>query len=116
MSRKSDLAVSWKEIQDKLEPQFGGDLDIQAVLFIIGVQELGKGYVKLDKEDKVNVMHIAICTLLEPYGFYEYIGRDADLWPHWKALKPLPNLKAGEQNRLLLEAMMEYFRKEGLIE
>jgi hypothetical protein len=58
--------------------------DFQTVLFLIGVQELGRiPKNKFAKEEKVDLMHIAVCTLLEMKGFYEFVGRDQDGWPHW---------------------------------
>jgi hypothetical protein len=41
-------------------------------------------------------MHIAICRLLEPYGFYEFY--DEERWPHYRVKEELPPLKAGEQS------------------
>lgn len=106
----------WKKLTLKLKELYGEEPDLQAILFLIGVQELGKGYLKLKKDDKVNVMHIAICTLLEPYGFYEFEGRDKDGWPHWKLNEKIPMLKPAQQNNLMVQAVIEYFKKNGLIE
>lgn len=100
---------------DILTERFGIEPDLQAVLFLVGVQELGMGYKKFKKDDKVNLMHIAICTLLEPYGYYEFEGRDADGWPHFKQKEPLPFLKPTEQNNLMVKAVLEYFKKEGIL-
>ena len=115
MVEESDLQQQWEILLEKLEPRFGGDLDLQAVLFIIGLQELGHGYRKLSKDQKLDVMHIAVCTLLEPFGYYEYEGRDADNWPHWKSTSKLPHLKPAQQHRLMLEAVVDYFRKNEVI-
>lgn len=109
------LEQQWNKLQTALEPRFGGELDMQAILFIIGVQELGQGYRKLKKDEKLDVMHVAICTLLEPYGYYEFEGRDADGWPHWKANSKLPPLKPAQQHRLMQEAVVDYFVKNELI-
>lgn len=89
--------------------------DLQSVLFLIGVQELGMGAKKFKKDDKVNIMHIAICTVLEPYGYYEFEGRDKDGWPHFKQKEQLPFLKPAEQNNLMVKGVIEYFKKEGIL-
>ena len=60
-------------------------------------------------------MHIAICTLLEPYGYYEFDYVDKDGWPHYKLLSKLPKLKPGEQTILMKEAIIDYFIKKGFI-
>ena len=105
----------WELLLTALEPRFGGDLDVQAILFIIGLQELGHGFRVYGKDEKMNIMHVAICSLLEPFGYYDYEGRDADNWPHWKATAKLPNLKPGQQQRLMQEAIIEYFEKGEVI-
>lgn len=60
-------------------------------------------------------MHIAICRLLEPYGYYEFEFFDDDGWPHYKVLDQLPNLKAGEQSVLMKEAIVTYFLEKAYI-
>jgi hypothetical protein len=95
----------------KLGDQFGGELDMQGVLFLIGVQELGKGKRKFSKDQKLEVMHVAICTLLVPYGYYEYSGNDEEGWPHFNATAKLPHLKPVQQGELMKEAIVEYFRR-----
>ncbi len=107
--KDEELENKWNEVLKKLEPTFGEGLDMQAVLFLIGVQELGKGYSKFKKDEKVNVMHVAICTLLSKFGYYEFEGLDADGWPHWKSSDKLPHLKPAQQHMLMREAIVEYF-------
>lgn len=109
-----ELENNFKNVLQTLSKQFGDDLDMQAVLFLIGVQELGKGKVKLSKNAKVDVLHIAICTLLAPYGYYEYEGLDKDGWPHWKANEQLPPLKSGQQLQLMKQAVVDYFKNREL--
>lgn len=105
----------FQNVLKTLSPQFGEDIDVQAILFLIGVQELGKGKVKLSKNEKLDVMHIAICTLLSPYGFYEYKGIDEEGWPHWQINEKLPPLKPLQQETLIKEAIVEYFKTNQLI-
>jgi hypothetical protein len=105
-----NIDAKWKELVAELEKKFGGELDLSAVLFLIGVQELGKGYKKFTKNEKLDVMHIATCTLLEQYGYYEFLGKDDAGWPHWKRLKKLPPLNSKEQTALMKRAILEYFK------
>ena len=109
--KKSD----WVLVQEKLKEKFGDELQIDAILFLIGIQELGMGRKKFKKDDKINILHIAICTLLEPYGFYKFIGRDKDGWPHWELTEKIPALESKEQNKLMTEAIVDYFKKQELI-
>lgn len=107
-----EFQKKWDELLRALKKRFEQDLDTQAILFLIGLQELGLTVNKLSKDQKLDVMHIAVCTLLEPYGFYEYEGRDRDDWPHWKAVKKLPRLNKLEQEGLMKKAILEYFEEQ----
>ncbi len=106
-----ELEAEFKEAVKRLSKQFGDDIDLQGLLFIIGLQELGKGKIKLSKNEKLDVMHIAICTLLAPYGYYEYEGLDKDGWPHWKSTEKLPPLKPGQQQTIIKQAIIDYFKE-----
>ena len=106
-----DLEIEFQHVTKHLSKQFGDDIDLQGLLFIIGVQELGKGKIKLTKNEKLDVMHIAICTLLAPYGYYEYEGLDKDGWPHWKTTEKLPPLKPMQQQTIIKQAIIEYFKE-----
>lgn len=116
--RSEELKRDWEVLLEKLSTQFPGDgeLDLDGVLLLIGMQELQMGYIRLKKDDKLNVLHIAICTILEPFGYYEFERRDEAGWPHFISKKPLPNLKAGEQAILMKNAAVQYFKASGYIE
>lgn len=86
--------------------------DLNGLLFLIGVQELGKGYQHFSKEEKQDLMHIAICKVLSLSGFYELEGTDEDGWPHWKLVKKLPHFDLLEQEKLLKMHIIDYFNQE----
>ncbi|MDZ7845613.1 MAG: hypothetical protein U5L96_01885 [Owenweeksia sp.] len=111
---REELRQKWAELVEELSNRFadGDELQLDAIIFLIGVQELGQGRRVFKKDEKINLMHIAICRLLEPYGFYQYEGIDADGWPHYEVTDKLPNLKAGEQSVLMKEAIVKYFEAE----
>lgn len=109
------MASDWETLQKKLKERFGGETDYDAILFLIGLQELGKPFKKYKKDQKLEVMHVAICTLLEPYGFYEFLGRDEEGWPHWQLKENLPFLDAKQQNKLIIDSIIDYFKKEEFI-
>jgi hypothetical protein len=109
------MNLEFQDVLKSLSPQFGDDIDVQAILFLIGVQELGKGKIKLSKNEKLDIMHIAICTLLSPYGYYEYKGVDEEGWPHWQVNEKLPPLKPMQQEILIKDAIIEYFKSNQLI-
>jgi hypothetical protein len=105
----SELNVKWKQLLVSLEAQFGEEPDLQTILFLIGVNELGKGAMEFTKGQKMDLMHIATCSLLSQYGYYLYEGLDTDGWPHYTLVEKLPPLKIGQQEDLLREAILSYF-------
>ena len=113
MSRDEKTKKSWEEVQQNISKKFGGGetLNVDAIIYLIGIQELGKGYKSFTKGEKLDIMHIAICKLLEPFGFYEFEYFDEDGWPHYKVIDELPNLKPGEQSVLMKEAIVMYFEE-----
>jgi hypothetical protein len=104
-----DIELRFQKLKTHLEKDFGGGMDVQALLFLIGVNELGIGYKNFTKQEKTDLLHVAVCTLLEPYGYYEFVGKDDDEWPHFKLLKELPPLTHNDQQHLIKEAMIDYF-------
>ena len=118
MSRDEQLKNRWDKVVEILSNQFaeGELLDLDAIIYLIGVQELGKVHQMFKKDEKLNLMHIAICRLLEPYGYYEFDYVDKEGWPHFKVKEELPPLKAGEQSVLMKEAIVNYFIEREVIE
>ena len=111
MARDIILKERWQELVEKLSSKFsdGDPLELDAIIYLVGVQELGQYQRKYKKDEKVSLMHIAICRLLEPYGYYEFDYFDEDGWPHYNVKEELPPLKAGEQAVLMKEAIVNYF-------
>ena len=111
MSRDEQLKERWELVVTKLSDQFadGDTLDLDAIIYLIGVQELGQLERTFKKDQKLDLMHIAICKLLVAYGYYELDFVDDEGWPHYKMLEQLPHLKAGEQSVLMKEAIVGYF-------
>ncbi|SFT89301.1 hypothetical protein SAMN05216474_2988 [Lishizhenia tianjinensis] len=107
-----NLELEFQKLTKRLNEQFDADLDVQAILFLIGVQELGQGYDKYSKQEKTELMHVAVCTLLEPYGHYKFVGRDSENWPHFEKIDDLPYLDERQQQHLIKEAILDYFKAE----
>lgn len=118
MSRDALLKARWETLVEKLSAQFadGDPLDLDGMIYLVGVQELGQLHRSFKKDEKLQLMHIAICRLLEPYGYYEFDYFDAEGWPHYNVKEQLPPLKAGEQSVLMKEALVQYFVEKDYIE
>ncbi len=101
----------WLRVRHWVKDRFGRNElpDLNAVLYLIGIQELGRKQEKFTKEEKQDLMHIAICHLLQEDGYFEFEGMDADGWPHWKPLIPVVIRGVEAQEVLLRRKVIEYF-------
>lgn len=106
---EEDLQVRWLKLRIKLKEKFDIKPDMNGVLLLIGVQELGQGPQEFSKEQKQDLMHIAICTILMQSGYYSFDGHDEEGWPHFTQLKALPGLNTIEQENLLKDHVLLYF-------
>ena len=108
-----ELHRNWAELMSNLKERIGQrPRDLNHVLYLIGIQELGKGMRDFSKEEKQDLMHIATCRLLATQGFYSLEGIDEDGWPHWKKTKQIPKLNLSDQEVLLKKCALDYFDEE----
>ena len=115
MNFSDDLQSRWWKLEEKLRERFDKKPDVETVLFLIGIQELGDVKAKFSKEQKQDLMHVAVCTVLMPSGYYEIEGVDKDGWPHFKQLKAMPEMNAFEQEAFLKDHILLYFQNHELI-
>jgi len=108
---EKDVDKQWEGLLDQLQQLVGKrPADLNAVLFLIGVQELGKGPIRFSKEAKQDLMHIAVCKVLSLSGYYTFDGLDKDGWPQWTLAKPVPPGDLLTQETFLKEHVIEYFQ------
>lgn len=110
---EEDLQVRWLKLRIKLKERFNIKPDMNGILLLIGVQELGQGPQEFTKEQKQDLMHIAVCTVLAPGGYYRFDGHDDEGWPHFSQLKPLPEQDVIEQENFLKDYVLMYFAQVG---
>ncbi len=115
MNFEDDLQSRWWKLEEKLMQRFEKKPDVETILFLIGIQELGHIQEKFTKEQKQDLMHIAICTVLMPGGYYELSGVDVEGWPHFKQLKAMGEMNAFEQEAFLKDHILLYFQSHELI-
>jgi hypothetical protein len=104
-----DLQTRWWNLEARLMERFGKKPDMETILFLIGVQEFGDIRKKFTKEEKQDLMHIAVCTLFRQSGYYELEGVDKEGWPHFSQLKALPPMEVVEQENFLKDHILLYF-------
>ena len=104
-----DLQARWWKLEEKLVERFGKKPDMESILFLIGIQEVrGVGH-SFTKEQKQDLMHVAVCTILIPGGHYELEGWDEDGWPHFKQIKELPPMEFMQQENFMKDHVLFYF-------
>ncbi len=112
---QDSLHQSWFELINKLEAIIGKrPNDLNAVLYLIGIQELGKGAKVFSKEEKQDILHIATCKILCYDGFYEYSHRDEDGWPHYTLIKTVDKDIIQKQVRMIRRNILRYFEDQGI--
>ena len=109
LETEADFENRWNALLAEMEVRFGKRPDLNALLLLIGVQELGQGVAEFTKEQKQDLMHIATCKLFSLSGHYELERVDEDGWPHYKLLRPVPFAFLKEQERMMKWHMLEYF-------
>lgn len=113
----AEIAVKWKKVLNFFEERFGKKPDLNAILFIIGIRELGElPETKFTKEEKTHLMHIANCRVLSFSGYYRQTGVNSKGWPVWENNKTLPQMNIFEQENLLRQHIIEYFEHEEILE
>jgi hypothetical protein len=107
---KVDFVEEWKELLNKLTIHFGKKPDLNAILFLIGMNEVG--FVeekKFTKEQKQDLMHVATCVLLSQEDYYLFDHNDEEGWPHYVLAKELPDYDLLQQELWLKKLVVQYF-------
>lgn len=108
----NNQAARWQRLEEWFRSFLGKQPNMEAILFLIGVRELGSQPREFSKEEKQDLMHIAICKLLSQSGYYELDYLDQEGWPHWRLVKELPHQDMFSQVHLLREHILNYFEEE----
>ncbi|MCB0706927.1 MAG: hypothetical protein KDC34_16540 [Saprospiraceae bacterium] len=113
MEEDWSLDFEWLRVRHLIKDQLGRKElpDLNAILFLVGVQELGRWKSRFTKEEKQDLMHVAICRLLSYDGYYAFKGRDADGWPHYDIIKPFSVKGIKDQSVVLKENIIRYFNE-----
>lgn len=110
-----DLQHRWWNLEAKLAEKFGKKPNLEAILFLIGMQETGFMHDKITKEQKQDLMHVAVCTLLSSSGYFQLEARDKDGWPHFKQIKEIKYQSLQEQEDFLKDHILLYFQNINFI-
>lgn len=108
----TDEAVDrlWGCLMARLQTDLGKhNINTEAMLLLIGLREMGWGPRALSKDEKMGLIHIGMCTILLPEGYYKLERHDAEGWPHYELLKPLPQMDVFAQALFLRRHIVAYF-------
>jgi hypothetical protein len=109
---KQTINDGWELLLTRLTTVIGKrPADLNSVLFLIGVQELGKGPLRFSKEQKQDLMHVAVCTVLSLPGYYVPLSPDADGWPRFEQQRPVPPGDLLGQEAFLKQHIIDYFNQ-----
>jgi hypothetical protein len=107
-----DLQVRWWRLLEKFKGKFGKNPDVEAILFLIGIQEIRNSKKKFTKEQKQDLMHVAVCSVLALSGYYQLTDYDTEGWPHFEQLKDLPRYELLDQENFLKDHILLYFEEQ----
>ena len=108
----AELNAHWDRLLSLSKDRFGQAMKVEGLLLMIGLQEVQQTELfdrSIPKERKMDLMHVGMCAVLEPAGYYVRQPQDADGWPHWDLVQPLPHMDILQQGRLLRYALVRYF-------
>jgi hypothetical protein len=113
MDVTNDLFVRWMQLEHKMVDRFGKKPDLESILFLIGIQEFGEIKAKFTKEQKQDLIHVAVCSLLSQSGYFEFDNFDAEGWPHFKQLKAMAPMSMKDQEDFIKDHVLLYFQQKG---
>ena len=116
LSEQSETVQDWLKVRQFIKKNFDKRPDINAALFLIGINELNNGQTEFTKEEKQDLMHIATCKLLEKDGFFILERTDEEGWPHYKKVKDLPPMNLIAQEQFLKGKIVAYFKEKGYLQ
>jgi hypothetical protein len=115
MQIQDDLQARWWKLEERLMQRFGKKPDMETILFLIGIQEFGDLKDKFTKEQKQDLMHVAVCSILSASGYYELEGVDSDGRPHFRPLKHIPPMSLKDQEDFMKDHILLYFQNNEFI-
>ncbi len=107
----SSVRERWPQLQEWTRRRFGKRADVEGVLFLIGLQELGRGAAPdLDKARKEQILLEGTFCAFETLGYYERTGIEDNGHWIWEQRKSMPaDLTKAEEEVMLRQAALAYF-------
>lgn len=107
--QEDEIHVQWEEMKQKIESRIGKrPKDLNAVLYLIGIQELGR-IKRFEKEEKQDLINLGLTTILSLGGFFKFSHLDEEGWPHYEQQKLMDKVDLKNQVRLIKSLCVRYF-------
>ena len=109
------LKARWDVLIVRLADRFQRTPDIEALLFLIGIQSVGRGYEpELPKERKQSLIMEGSYLAFETLGVYSRVGMERNGFWIWEKNFDLPKMSVEDQEKLLQIGILNYFDEESL--
>lgn len=102
---------NWNELCDRLSEMFKMEVDLNGVLYLVGVRERGLMLQKFSKFEKWSLINLGSCVLYKEIGMVEELGTDRDGWPIFREKSVLTNWTEERKQKTLQDCALRYFAK-----
>lgn len=115
MLSPEDLQQQWLIFESRLTEKLGQQPDFDAILLFVGIKEACLPPKKLSETEKINLMQMAVCTVLVPARYYELFWVEDSGWPHYTQLQRLPEMTASAKEVFLKPYILMWAQKNRVI-
>jgi len=102
---------NWTELCDHLGKQFNIDIDLNGVLYLIGIRERGLTLERFPKDVKMSLIHLGSCTLYQQMGWVDQTGIDEEGWPTFTQKALTQVIPEEKKHKVLQDCALRYFEK-----
>lgn len=102
---------NWEELCAHLGRQFNIEVDLNGVLFLVGIRERGLTFQQFSKEEKMNLINLGSCTLYQEMGLVQMTGTDEEGWPVFRQKTLAPSIPEERKNKVLQDCAVRYFKR-----
>ncbi len=102
---------NWNELCEALNKLFGIEVDLNGVLFLVGIRERGLVFQPFTKEEKLNLINLGSCTLFQEMGLVNLCGEGNDGWPIFHQNAVATQIPEELKIKTLQDCAIRYFRK-----
>ncbi len=105
-----EFELEWDKLILQLSKQFKVTAEIEFILFMMGIQEMGIGFREFSKTEKMDLINVARCRILARQGYIKETGIDPEGWPIFEASSKVKSMIPSFQNQLIKKGIIEYFK------